>query len=255
MGVAAEAGDQIVHVRGEAVRSDVLQRFERGVDPLAMDEVAARACALMSDLAGGTVPRGSVSVGSGSYKPLDIRLSVDKVRRMLEPRERGADTNASAFNANIISKHLDAFGFRTEVDPGDGDILTVAVPSWRPDVTEPADLIEEVVRLNGYDQVKAEVPFQSLTPVRDRERDARGHIRDIMVRLGLFEIITTSFMAEGAGVRAGVGASVKAVVMAKPVNQEMPPLRTSLMPGVLDVVRRNANASEKAMRLVEIGKV
>jgi phenylalanyl-tRNA synthetase beta chain len=61
-------------------------------------------------------------------------------------------------------------------------------------------------------------------------------------------------MAEGAGVRAGVGASVEAVVLADPVNKEMPLLRTSLMPGVLDVVRRNANASQKAIRVFEIGK-
>ncbi len=244
-----------------ALHSDASQRFERGVDPLAMDEVAARACALMSDLAGGTVPRGSVSVGSGSHKPSDIRLSVDRVRRMLEPGERGADAGQAALDAGgpalsagVISKHLTAFGFRTVADPGDGDTLIVTIPSWRPDVTEPADLIEEVVRLSGYDQVEALVPFQSLTPVRDRAREARGHIRDIMVRMGLFEIITSSFMAEGAGVRAGVGASVEAVVLANPVNKEMPLLRTSLMPGVLDVVRRNANASQKAIRVFEIGK-
>ncbi len=241
--------------QGLALRSDASQRFERGVDPLAMDEVAGRACALMSDLAGGTVRRGSVSVGSGSYEPVNIRLSVDKVRRMLEPNGTRGEESGPRLDAAAVSEHLEVLGFQTKVDPGDSDILVVAVPSWRPDVTESADLIEEIARSSGYDRVKALVPYQSLSPVRDEARDARGHIRDIMVRLGLFEIITSSFMAEGAGERAGVDGSVEAIVLANPVNKEMPLLRTSLMPGLLEVVRTNANASQKAIRVFEIGKV
>jgi phenylalanyl-tRNA synthetase beta chain len=237
-----------------ALRSDASQRFERGVDPLVMDEVAARACALMSDLAGGTVARGSVSVGRGSYEPVSIRLSVDKVRRMLEPAEASTGQTGPMLDAGIIKRHLEALGFRTEADRSDRDALLVTVPSWRPDVTEPADLIEEVVRLNGYDLVKPEVPFQSLVPMRNEAREAREQIREIMVRLGLFEVINSSFMAEGAGERAGVDASVEAVVLANPVNKETPLLRISLVPGILEVVRVNANAKQGALRIFEIGK-
>jgi len=185
---------------------------------------------------------------------VSIRLSVDKVRRMLEPADVSNGQNGSMLDAGIIGRHLEALGFRTEVDRGDHDVLLVTVPSWRPDVTESADLIEEVLRLNGYDRVKPEVPFQSLTPVRNDARDARERIREIMVRLGLFEVINSSFMAEGAGERAGVDASIETVVLANPVNKETPLLRTSLMPGILEVVRVNANARESAIRVFEIGK-
>ncbi|MFH1689447.1 MAG: phenylalanine--tRNA ligase subunit beta [Candidatus Eisenbacteria bacterium] len=240
--------DPVVVRRGAArlgLRTEASQRFERGVDPCAMEMVAARACALMAELAGGSVAPGVIDAGTDGGERPAVALTVARVTGML------GDDVGRAETADSLAR----LGFRVESGDGDGQ-LVVGVPSHRPDVTTEADLIEEVLRARGYDEVLPEVPFHSIDAPEDTGERSRNRVRDAMVGLGFFEILTTSFMSHGA-VRALGGSDVRgaAIELSNPVNKEMPLLRTSMMPALLDVVRRNRNVGEKDLRLFEMGKV
>ncbi len=240
--------DPVVVRRGATslgLRTDASHRFERGVDPDAMPGVAARACALMAELGGGTVARGSLDEGPGRAPERTVTLRLGKLRSMLAP---GPPRDG------VVAK-LEALGFDVAFEGDDGDTLAVRVPSFRSDVTLEADLIEEVARTHGYDAVPPEVPFHPLTASTDTEHAGRNDVRETMIRLGFYEILTSSFMARKAAVDfAGFGLEGEPIELANPVNKETPLLRTSIVPAVLDVVRRNVNVGERDVRVFEIGK-
>ena len=239
--------DPVVVRRGAArlaLQTEASQRFERGVDTGAMEAVAARACALMAELAGGKVAPGSVDAGTDGGEPPAIALKVGSVTDMLGDNV-GSDETVAA---------LTGFGFNVE-DGGDGR-LVVGVPSHRPDVTTEADLIEEVLRARGYEDIPPEVPFHSIDAPGDTGKRLQDAVRDALVGLGFYEILTTSFMSRAAVDTLGAsGVAGEAIELSNPVNKEMPLLRTSMLPAVLDVVRRNKNIGERDLRLFELGKV
>jgi phenylalanyl-tRNA synthetase beta chain len=141
-------------------------------------------------------------------------------------------------------------------DAEDGRSLVVGVPSHRQDVQIEADLIEEVLRSSGYDRVVPEVPFRTIEVPPDEGIRARDAVRDACVRVGLTEVMTTCFMGEEVAGRLGDGDRLgEPVRLANPVNKQLPLLRTSVLPALLDVVRHNINVGEKDVRLFEIGRV
>ncbi|MBN2564297.1 MAG: phenylalanine--tRNA ligase subunit beta [Candidatus Eisenbacteria bacterium] len=240
--------DPVVVRRGAwklGLRTEASHRFERGVDPGAMKAVAARACALMSELAGGRVAPGLVDAGPGRREHIDIELRSDRVSSMLGD-EVGREQIVAA---------LSRFGFSVS-EAADRGSLVVGVPSHRPDVRVEADLIEEVLRAYGYDRVPPEIPFHSVNPPPASDLKARDRVRDAAVRLGLMEVITSCFMSEKVAHRLGDTCRLaEPVRLSNPVNKEMPLLRTSALPALLDVVRHNRNVGEKDIRVFEIGKV
>jgi len=237
-----------------AMRTDASQRFERGIDPLAMDDVTDRACALFAELAGGDVAPGRVEDGPGGYEPRTITVPVARVRAMLS-----SSSGEPLMTVETVTGALRRLGYSIVGTPSE-HAVEIAIPSFRPDVTDVADLIEDVARMIGYGHIVAEVPYHSLTPTPDVGQRMRTAACEAMVGLGLMEVFTTAFVgadqegrARGAGAGLGGGA-VEPVVLANPVNKEMPLMRTSLLPGMLDVVRRNVNVGEKAVRIFELGK-
>lgn len=237
------------------MRTEASQRFERGIDPAAMDDVTDRACALLAELTGGAVAPGRVEDGPGKYEPRTIIVPVDRVRAMLT-----SSSGEPVVTVETIASALKRLGYAVVGTPTQ-DEVEIAIPSFRRDVSEVADLIEDVARMLGYGLIVAEVPYHSLTPSVDIASTARTAACEAMVGLGMTEIVTTSFVSERAESRvraAGAGAadaSVAPVVLSNPVNKEMPLMRTSLMPGILDVVRHNVNVGEKAVRVFELGKI
>jgi len=239
--------DPVVVRRGAralGVRTDASQRFEHGIDPHAMDSVAARACSLMASLAEGSVAPGTVDAGRKGDDPVRITLDVEKVTSMLGS-DVGRDESVGA---------LGSLGFG--VDDAESGRLSVEVPSYRSDVTVAADLIEEVLRSRGYEGVPPCVPFHSIDAPPDEGSAARNRVLDAMVRLGFTEVKTTCFMSPRAIERLG-GPSVwgEPIELSNPFNKELPLMRTAVLPSLLDVVRRNRNVGERDLRLFEIGKV
>ncbi len=234
------------------MRTEASQRFERGIDPAAMDDVTDRACALLAELAGGTVAPGRVEDGPGKYERRTITVPVDRVRAMLS-----SSRGEPLVTVETVAGALRRLGYEVVGTPTEHE-AEIAIPSFRRDVSEVADLIEDVARMLGYGLIVAEVPYHSLTPSPDIAATMRDAACEAMVGLGMTEIVTTSFVGERDESRtraAGAGAAVAPVVLTNPVNKEMPLMRTSLMPGILDVVRHNVNVGEKAVRVFELGKI
>lgn len=235
--------DPVVIRRGArslGMRTEASQRFERGIDRVVMPDVAARACALLAEVAGGRVASGSIDEGTSDIPERRVSLRPESLRAML----------MDGISDETISEHLEALGFDVRTAP-DGTSMDVGVPSHRRDVEAEADLIEEVARIHGYDEIEPVVPFHSLAISSDREAAGRSAVREAMVGLGLVEVLTSSFMTRTA-VRVVGGDAVE---LANPVNKEVPLLRTSMIPGLLDVLVRNRNIGERDVRIFEIGKV
>jgi phenylalanyl-tRNA synthetase beta chain len=173
---------------------------------------------------------------------------------VLRPERATAILGDDIDRAEIV-RSLTRFGFEV-TDAAEGESLVVGVPSHRQDVQIEADLIEEVLRAHGYDRVPPEVPFHVVDAPPDAGLRGRNDVRDACVRLGLTEAITTCFMSEKVSERLGDAAGPgEPVRLSNPVNKQLPLMRTSALPALLDVVRHNSNVGEKDLRLFEIGKV
>ncbi len=148
---------------------------------------------------------------------------------------------------------LHSLGFATE---GAGDVLSVKVPSWRPDCTQKADLVEEVMRMVGVDNVPVEplprlshVAPRMLTTIQNRRRLAR---RALAAR-GLDEAVTWSFISHEQAVRFGGGTET--LQLANAIAADMTDMRPSLLPGLLAAALRNANRGIDDLALFEVGQV
>jgi phenylalanyl-tRNA synthetase beta chain len=108
----------------------------------------------------------------------------------------------------------------------------------------------------GYDRIEPEVPYHLIEASADAEVATRNAVRDAVVGLGLVEVVTTAFVSREALARLGADVGARtAVELTNPVNKELPFIRPSIIPGLLDTVRRNANVGERDVRIFEIGKV
>lgn len=234
--------DPVVVRRGArslGMRTEASIRFERGIDASVMEDVAARACSLLTEIAGGKVAAGAADVGVKSVPEVRVRLREERARRML------TDELTSA----AIIDYLQRLGFDVSTS-SDGE-LDVGVPPHRHDVETEADLIEEVARIHGYDRIEPVVPYHQLTVTADADLATRKRARDAMVGIGFTEVLTSSFVTPDSGGAFGG----RPVTLLNPVNKEAPLLRTSLLPGVLGAVLRNRNVGVRDLRLFEIGKV
>jgi len=225
------------------LRSEAVARFERGVDPELPPLVSARAAQLMAELAGATVHRGFIDVYPAPILPLEVELPAGEPTRLL-----GVELDAAT-----VTGYLQRLGFAVEGD----DPLAVTVPTFRPDVTRPADLVEEVARLHGFDAIPARVPMGTGLglPVAEARRRL---VRRTMVGAGYFEIMTYSFV--GADDIADLGLEEgdprgRPVAIRNPLSEEEGVLRTTLLPGVLRAVRINQSRHHEDVAVFEMGRV
>lgn len=224
------------------LNSDARFRFERGVDPgfvVAGLELATR---MVLDLCGGEASE-IVVAGNEPLPNKVIDFPLSEVKRL-----SGLD-----LPAETVTGTLEKLGFSVT---GSGASRSVAVPSWRPDVHGKADLVEEVVRIVGLDQVKAtalpriaSVSQKVLTPLQIRTRRAKR----ALASRGLVEAVTWSFLAKPVAVLFGGGASE--LELANPISADMSDMRPSLIPGLVAAVKRNADRGLADLALFEVGQV
>jgi phenylalanyl-tRNA synthetase beta chain len=226
------------------VHSDARHRFERGVDPAFMVPGLELATRLVLDLCGG-VASDIVVAGEVPEPRMVIDFPVAEIRRLA-----GIDPSISD-----VTTILEALGFACRPHRLEGTI-TVSVPTWRPDVTMKADLVEEVVRIIGVDRVPVTpLPRQPgvarpvLTPIQLRTRRAK---RALAAR-GMVEAVTWSFISHAAAEAFGGGAP--ALVLANPIAADMSDMRPSLLPGLLAAAQRNADRGVEDLALFEVGQV
>jgi phenylalanyl-tRNA synthetase beta chain len=223
--------------------SEAAVRFSKGIHPELVLPAARRAAALMHELAGATVCRGVVDVYPEPLKPQVIDLKLSEVRRVL-----GLDMPAAE-----CTRILE--GLEMRVEPVGRDTLRVTVPPHRLDIQEgPADLIEDLIRLHGYDRLPTTLLAEPLPPqVGNPDVDFEERVRDRLVSAGLQEIITYTLTTPESETALGLPRS-EYIQLQNPISTDRTVLRHSLLPSVLEVAARNLHHSAD-VRLFEIGTI
>lgn len=226
--------------------SEASLRFGRRVDPELTVKALARACQLMEELAGGRAEPLYADRYPGRREPTVIHLRLSDVPRIL-----GADVPPAE-----VERILNALEFQT-ASAGDG-VLRVTVPSYRLDVTQPVDLIEEVGRIWGYDRLPSTLIRDELPPQRDNlPLQLEEQVRDILVGAGLQEVITYSLTTPAAEARLYPGQPIDEsayLALANPMTSERTHLRRTLSANLLDVLRSHLRLVER-VAVFEIGRV
>ncbi|KRA47618.1 phenylalanine--tRNA ligase subunit beta [Devosia sp. Root635] len=228
--------------RKTGIVSDARYRLERQVDPALTEPGLELATRLVMDLCGGEPMEPAIS-GEDVFPNTGVEFPLAEVRRL----------TGLTVEPMIINAILTRLGFEIS---GKGDVLSVKVPSWRPDVTQKADLVEEVMRMVGVDNVPVEplarlshVAPRMLTNIQNRRRIAR---RALAAR-GLDEAVTWSFISHDEATRFGGGS--EGLQLANAIASDMTDMRPSLLPGLLAAARRNANRGLADLAIFEVGQV
>ena len=226
--------------------TDASYRFERGVDPLLAPVALERAVRLLCLVAGATVVADGVDWADGVCRRDCIALRVTKTNDLL----------GSAFKSEEIAALL--AGIEIESSLLDPDTLQVTPPSFRVDLEREIDLIEEVARLKGYNEFPHTMPLVPMSAaLPDPARQLRKDISSIMVSLGFYEAINYSFVDPRHFDMLGLAEDDpgrQTVKLLNPLAEDQSVLRTLLLPGLLENVRRNVNHQVPDVRLFETGK-
>ncbi|MFA6575434.1 MAG: phenylalanine--tRNA ligase subunit beta, partial [Nocardioides sp.] len=224
--------------------SEAGKRNERGVDPLLPAAAADRVAELLTTYGGGTVEPGATLVGIAPTPPT-IEIDAD-----LPARITGMPIDAATTIA-----HLEAVGCVVETA---GDRLVVTPPTWRPDVTDPYDLVEEVARIVGYDQVPSILPREAAGRGLTREQRLRRRVGRLLAGAGCVEVVSFPFVGEATFDALGLPADDvlrRTVRIANPISSEEPSYTTTLLPGLLKAASRNLGRGASGVALFETGTV
>src|SRR5579863_9369299 len=224
------------------INSDARYRFERGVDPAFAKPGLELATRMVLDLCGGT-PSAMILAGKVPSRKRSIVFPTSEVKRL----------SGLAIPPTETRRVLERLGFSVAAR---GTRLRVAVPSWRPDVQEKADLVEEVVRIAGVERIPP-TPFDRgaaprkpvLTPIQLRTRKAK---RALAAR-NLTEAVTWSFIGKKHAELFGGGKPELA--LANPIASDLSDMRPSLIPGLLAAAQRNADRGLPDVALFEVGQI
>jgi phenylalanyl-tRNA synthetase beta chain len=231
--------------RRHRLPSEASRRFERGVDDDLAPAAADRVVQLLVDLAGGTAdPEVTDLDGRVAREPIALDLGYP------------ARLSGYPFAAEEVVARLTDVGCRVEPAP-DGAAL-VHAPSWRPDLTDPADLVEEVVRLHGYDAIPSVLPPVPATDGYSRREQHVVVVSRALAGAGFVEVRSYPFVGEAAFDALGLPADDprrRALRLANPLSDEEPLLRTTLLPGLLATARRNIGRGFADLALYEMGLV
>ncbi len=219
-----------------ALSTDASYRFERGIDPELAPLAAELAAAMLAEICGGTVAAGIIDNYPEKIGKKTAPVRFDRIRRIL-----GFGVEGSKVEEILVN-----LGF--EIISKDEKQILAGIPTFRPDIEREIDIIEEVGRIYGFENIpdveKISMTFGLYTDTTKPEDEIREHL----VSSGFNELITNTFLSEKLAVTFG-----KPVKLLNSQSQEMEYLRTSLIPGALDVVRRNIAVGEKDLKLFEIG--
>ncbi|PZU85916.1 MAG: phenylalanine--tRNA ligase subunit beta [Shinella sp.] len=225
--------------RSQGIITDARYRFERGVDPEYMVPGLERTTELVLSMCGGTAAATKVTGYKGHVRKI-VDFPFSEVKRLtgLTVTNQEARTILTGLGFEVI---------------GEGEQVKVSVPSWRPDVDGKADLVEEVMRVHGVDNIKPEplaptgsVNGRILTTLQVRTRTAK---RTLAAR-GMMEAVTWSFISEEQAKLFGGGSP--ALKLANPIAADMSDMRPSLLPGLLSAAQRNADRGFGDVAIFEV---
>ncbi|MEQ7005961.1 phenylalanine--tRNA ligase subunit beta [Actinopolymorpha sp. B17G11] len=230
--------------RRHKLSSEASKRFERGVDSQLQAFAARRVAELLVEIGGGRIEEGTTLVGVvPPREPLTI------------PADHPSRVAGYDIAAEPTVRRLQEVG--CEVTAA-GGALTVTPPSWRPDLTDPNDLAEEVIRLEGYDAVPSVLPVAPPGRGLTADQRLRRLIGQTLAGAGYVEVLAYPFVGVADFDRLQLPADDvrrRALRLANPLSEEQPLLRTTLLPGLLDTARRNVGRGMTDLALFEVGLV
>jgi phenylalanyl-tRNA synthetase beta chain len=217
-------------------------RFERGVDPEGVIHALERATQLMCQVGGGAALAGRLDEYPNPIYHPRLSLRVSRTNEVL-----GTSFSKEQMLRLLKRLHLPAVAKTA-------DILEVQVPSFRGDLEREIDLIEEVARLSGFEDIPVTLPRGEVATRRPAaEVKLRREAKQLLLGQGFFEVITYAFQPERLG--SWLAAEAAPLRLANPLSEEQALMRTSLLPGLLDTLRRNTLKQLVDVRLFELSKI
>lgn len=229
--------------RRHRLGSEASRRFERGVDPMLAPFASARAVELL------------LAHGGGTYVGATGQESGHAATRITMSAQHPAQVAGTAIAADEVTQWLTAIGAHVHDDDG---TLVVTPPTWRPDLTQPADLVEEVVRLHGYERLPSVVPQAPAQHGLTEVQRMRRRIGLALAGAGYTETLQYPFVGEADLDALLIPADDErrlGVRLANPLRDEQPLMRTTLLPGLLQTALRNIARGESHLALMEMGAV
>ncbi len=229
------------------ISTEASYRFEREIDIEGCLRAADRAAGMITSLGEGRLLAGALDVYSMPYRPGKIRMMLSRINRLL----------GTSLEKEEVLGHLRGLEMRVEDDAG--EVFEVTPPSFRPDLRMEMDIIEEVARLYGYDEIPPDMPKAPVSVVRpDSERRAEDLARDVLVGLGFCEVVNYSFtgpdLFEPLGFSTG-DIRAKPVALQNPLSEAQGFLRTTLAGSLLETTAMNLRRRNRDLRLFELGRV
>jgi phenylalanyl-tRNA synthetase beta chain len=224
------------------LHTDASHRFERGADYESTLVSTNRVAELILNSAGGTLVGDAIDVVVGRRDQAPIVLNMTEVHRIL----------GKHLSAQEVLRILGRLGFETVTGRHEGEEFEVTIPSWRLDVEREIDVIEEIARLYGYDRFPNTLPAfaGAVIELPDAHKDAK--LRSSLLALGYDEAVSLTFISSED---AKTFSRAEAMTLANPLSEEASVMRTSLVPGMLNMVAHNLNHGTDNVRLFEAGHV
>jgi len=232
-----------MHIRRTSMhyglRTDAATHFEKGVDINNLEPALKRAAALMAEIAGGTIASDITDVYPKPIEPVKVDVTYAYINKL----------SGKEYDKKSVQQLMKALGFTIEKENEDG--FTVTVPTNKADVTQPADIVEEILRMDGLDNIQIPEKLNiSLTRPMVNDREDRNKLANILCGLGFSEIVTNSivnskYYPEQDGL----------VKMLNSLTSELDVLRPSMLESGLEVIQYNCNRKNNDLALFEFGKV
>ena len=236
IGIAGKARQYGLH-------TDASHRFERGVDSELQAKAIERATRLILDICGGQ---------AGPVVEVSCEETLPKARTVTLHRQKVTDLLGVDLPADHIAPLLTCLGLELTAT-GDNE-WSVSVPSWRFDISIEEDLVEEVGRIYGYNNLPDTVPMAELRlQTIDESKVRMSELRRVLVARGYREAINFSFI--DPALHKQFDPEVEAEPLANPISSEMSVMRTSLLPGLVTAMRHNLNRQQSRVRLFETGQI
>lgn len=220
------------------LRTDAATHFEKGVDMNNVLPALQRAAALIVEIAGGEIASDITDVNAKELLPVEVHATYDYIRKL----------SGKQYSKDTIKNILTALGFG--IDREDADGLMLKVPSNKTDVNHPADIVEEILRIDGLDNV--EIPARlniSLTKPMDNDRKQRDKIANLLTGIGFSEIVTNSIVNSKY-----YPERTDMVKMLNSLTSELDVLRPSMLESGLEVLQYNINRKNANLAMYEFGK-
>jgi phenylalanyl-tRNA synthetase beta chain len=219
------------------------RRFEKGVDPNGVLDALHRLTEVIVEVAGGTPTEDWIDVYPKKIQPKRVTLDTAEVKRVV----------GIAVPVPQIRKIMTALGFHVS---GVAPKLKISVPTHRPDVTRPVDIIEELVRVYGYHRIPESLPYASSERFKlPREYEHIETTRDALVNIGFTEALLTAFEHGDSALAFSDDSALTPAEISNPLSQEASIMRTTLVTGLLDAAKVNINRQRKDLKLFALQRV